>query len=80
MSRCRWSAEFLAGTGGCMCKEEITSEWFQTKEEAKKDADRNAEQEVNEFPFSRGRIMRLILEDEDGKVTELIGLLREQGK
>lgn len=80
MSRCRWSAEFLAGTGGFMCKEEITSEWFQTKEEAKKDADRNAEQEVNEFPFSRGRIMRLILEDEDGKVTELIGLLREQGK
>lgn len=80
MSKCRWSAEFLAGTGGYLCKEEITSEWFESKEEAKKDADRNAEQEVMHFPFSRGRILRLILESEDGQVTELIGLLREHGK
>lgn len=80
MPKCRWSAEFMAGTGGYMCKEEITSEWFNSLEEARKDADKNAEQEVCEYPFSRGRILRLILEDEDGKITELIGVLREHSK
>lgn len=77
MPKCRWSVEFLAGTGGCICKEEITSEWFNSREEAKKDADRNAEKEMNDFPFSRGRVLRLILEDEDGKIHELRGMLRE---
>lgn len=80
MPKCRWSAEFLTGAGGMLCKEEITSEWFNSREEARKDADKNAETEVCEYPFSRGRILRLILEEEDGKITELIGVLREHSK
>ena len=80
MSKYRWSAEFLAGAGAYLSKEEITSEWFNSKEEAKKDAESNAENEVIEYPFSKGRIMRLILEGEDGQITELIGVLREHRK
>ena len=67
----RWAAEFLAGPGGYMEKAEVVSKWFKTLEEAKEHAQKNSEQEVNDYPFSRGTILKLIVEDNTGKVIEL---------
>lgn len=67
----RWAAEFLAGPGGYLEKAEVVSKWFQTLDEAKEHAQKNSAQEVNDYPFSRGTILKLIVEDNAGKVIEL---------
>lgn len=67
----RWAAEFLAGPGGYMEKAEIVSDWFKTLEDAKEDAFLKAEKEMKEYPYSRGRILKLIVEDKNGKIIEL---------
>ena len=67
----RWAAEFLAGPGGYLEKAEVVSKWFKTLEEAKEHAQKNSEQEVNDYPYSRGTILKLIVEDNVGKVVEL---------
>ena len=68
----RWVAEFLAGPSGYMEKEEIVSEWFPDLNGAKMNAIDKAEREVQDFPYSRGRILKLFVEDNAGKeVKEL---------
>ena len=67
----RWAAEFLAGPGGYLEKAEVVSKWFQTLDEAKEHAQKNSAQEVNEYPYSRGTILKLMVEDNAGKVIEL---------
>lgn len=75
--RFRWTAEFLAGPGGFASKEEISSSWFNTKAEAVNDANKNADNEVQEFPYARN-ILRLVVEDDTGKkLVELRGKSRE---
>lgn len=75
--RYRWRAEFLAGPGGFASKEEISGDWFNTKAEAVNDANKNADNEVQEFPFARN-ILKLFVEDENGKeMVELRGKSRE---
>ena len=75
--RFRWTAEFLAGPGGFASKEEISSDWFNSKAEAVNDANKNADNEVQEFPYARN-ILRLVVVDETGKqMVELRGRSRE---
>jgi hypothetical protein len=71
MSKFRWAAEFLAGPGGNACMEEVWSEWFSSEMAAKKDAENNAKNEVTTYPFSRGNILKLIIEDDRGNITVL---------
>ncbi|KAL3854477.1 hypothetical protein ACJMK2_013768, partial [Sinanodonta woodiana] len=63
--------------GGFSEKEEIVSDWFPNMEEAKKDALAKAEKEVREYPFSRGGILKLSIEDEAGRITELMNVLKK---
>jgi len=67
----RWAVEFMAGPGGYMEMAEIVSDWFPSIEDAKKDAMCKAEQEVTEYPFSRGKILKLLVENKNGDIVEL---------
>ncbi|KAH3749131.1 hypothetical protein DPMN_183790 [Dreissena polymorpha] len=67
----RWVAEFLAGPGGYMEKAEVVSDWFPNRQAATDDALSRANNEVSDYPFSRGRILKLIVEDKHGSVVEL---------
>ncbi|KAH3749408.1 hypothetical protein DPMN_183906 [Dreissena polymorpha] len=67
----RWVAEFLAGPGGYLEKAEIVSDWFPNRQTATDDAWSRANSEVSDYPFSRGRILKLIVEDKNGSVVEL---------
>lgn len=67
----RWAAEFMAGPGGYLEKAEIVSQWFDSFEDAKEDALSKAENEVADYPYSRGKILKLIIEDNSGIILEL---------
>ena len=67
----RWAAEFMAGPGGFPEKAEVVSKWFTSLDEAKEHAQKHSEKEVNEYPYSRGTILKLIVEDNAGKIIEL---------
>ena len=67
----RWVAEFMAGPGGFLEKTEIVSEWFETLDEAKNNAFEKAEYEISDYPFSRGNILKLSVEDKNGNEIEL---------
>lgn len=67
----RWAAEFLAGPGGYLEKAEVVSKWFTSLDEAKEHARKNSEREVNDYPYSRGTILKLIVEDNTGTIIEL---------
>lgn len=67
----RWAAEFLAGPGGYMERAEVVSDWFPSMEHAKEDAHMNAQKEVTEYPFSRGKILKLLVENKNGDIVEL---------
>lgn len=67
----RWAAEFMAGPGGFMEKAEVVSDWFKTLDDAKEDAYLKAEREMKEYPYSRGKILKLFIEDKNGTVVEL---------
>lgn len=70
-SKFRWAAEFLAGPGGYIEKAEVVSDWFTNKGAATDDAYAKAQKEVDDYPYSRHRILKLIVEDEKGTITEL---------
>lgn len=67
----RWAVEFLAGPAGYLEKAELVSDWFPNIDDAKMDAYNKVEKEVNEYPFSRGKILKLLVEDKNGKIIEL---------
>lgn len=67
----RWAAEFMAGPGGFLEKAEVMSKWFTSFDEAEDHAWKNYEREVNEYPYSRGTILKLLVEDNKGTITEL---------
>lgn len=67
----RWAVEFMAGPGGYLEKAEIVSQWFDSLEDAKEDALIKAESEVSDYPYSRGKILKLIIEDNNGVILEL---------
>jgi hypothetical protein len=67
----RWAVEFSAGPGGFIEKAEIVSTWFKTFDDAKEDAFSRAECEMCAYPFSRGKILKLVVEDRNGKITVL---------
>lgn len=67
----RWAAEFMAGPGGYLEKAEVVSAWFPNMEVAKEDAFMNAQKEVSDYPFSRGTILKLLVENKDGDIVEL---------
>ena len=50
----RWAADFLAGPGGYLEKAEVFSKWFKTLDEAKQHAQKYSEQEISDYPYSRG--------------------------
>ncbi|KAK3083247.1 hypothetical protein FSP39_017652 [Pinctada imbricata] len=75
--RYRWSAEYPI-YGGFGQREELTSDWFDDRKAAQKDADKNALDEVRKCEFSRGSISRLILEGEDGNIIELKAALTRE--
>ena len=66
----RWAVEFMAGPGGYLEKAEIVSRWFETLDDAKNDAFAKADYEVSDYPYSRGKILKLIVEDKH-KTTEI---------
>lgn len=72
----RWAAEFMAGPGGFLEKAEIVSPWFETLADAKSDARAKAETEILDYPFSHGVMLRLIVEDKSGHITELENVKR----
>jgi len=67
----RWVVEFLAGPGGYLEKAEVVSEWFPSLEDAKDDAWIKAKREVESYPFSHGKILKLLVEDKEGSIIEL---------
>jgi hypothetical protein len=66
----RWAVEFMSGPGGYLEKAEIISRWFKTIDDAKNDAFQRADSEVKDYPYSRGGILKLIVEDKH-KTTEI---------
>lgn len=66
----RWAAEFFAGPGGFLEMAAIESRWFSNLEDAKFDAFECAQRQVEQFPFSHGKILKLILEDKNGDLVE----------
>ena len=68
----RWRAQFRAGPPGCSEDEFILSDWFDTLEEAMRDAEKNAYDQVFEYPYLRyGRYFLCYQELVDG-VCEII--------
>lgn len=67
----RWAVEFLAGPAGYLEKAELVSDWFPNIDHAKEDAYMKVEKEVNNYPYSRGKILKLVVEDKNGEITEL---------
>ena len=67
----RWAAEFMSDPGGFPEKAEVVSNWFSSLDEAKARAQKDCEKEVSEYPFSRGMILKLIVEDNAGTIIEL---------
>jgi hypothetical protein len=61
----------MAGPGGFLEKTEVISEWFETLDVAKNNACDNADNEISDYPFSRGNILKLIVEDKNGNEIEL---------
>ncbi|KAH3749187.1 hypothetical protein DPMN_183678 [Dreissena polymorpha] len=66
-----WVAKFLAGPGGYLEKAEVVSDWFPNRQAATDDAWSHAVNEVSDYPFSRGRILKQIVEDKNGTIVEL---------
>jgi hypothetical protein len=66
----RWAVEFMAGPGGYLEKAEIVSRWFETIDDAKDDAFQRVDNEVCDYPYSRGKILKLVVEDKH-KTTEI---------
>ncbi|KAL4217250.1 hypothetical protein ACF0H5_023701 [Mactra antiquata] len=68
----RWAAEFLAGPGGYLEMAVIESDWFSNFDDAKDHANEYAQKQVEEFPFSHGKITKLVVEDKEGVIFETL--------